>query len=156
MKDIISFSKSFFFCHFPNQISTSLFLSVSCPNCFTTSFLYNTRNVVRYIKIGVKLSFLCSNPNMVTILYYSWRREKICRCQGNGMKVALLHCERQVIEKERDIREVRSDICILNSGPTQLQPMRRVLHPLTIGSCYLPFTLVLGVHARHVLHFPQG
>ena len=33
------------------------------------------RNVVRYIKTGVKLSFLCSNPNTATILYYGWRRE---------------------------------------------------------------------------------
>ena len=34
------------------------------------------------------------------------------------MKVALLHCERQVIEKERDIREVKSGTHVLNNGPT--------------------------------------
>ena len=70
--------------------------------------------------------------------------------------MALLHCERQVVDKEREIREVRSDTYILSSGLTQLQPIRSVLQPLTIGSRYLPFTLVLGVHARHVLHSLQG
>lgn len=50
--------------------------------------------------------------------------------------MAVLHRERQVIDKERDIREV-------NSGPTQLQPIRNVLQPLTVGSRYLPFTLVM-------------
>ena len=70
--------------------------------------------------------------------------------------MALLHRERQVIDKERDIREVRSDTHVLSSGPTQLLLIRSVPHPLIIGSRYLPFTLVLGVHARHVLHSLYG
>ena len=70
--------------------------------------------------------------------------------------MALLHRERQVIDKERDIREVRSDTHVLCSGATQLQPIRSVLQPLTLGSRYLPLMLVLGVHARHVLHSLQG
>lgn len=41
-----------------------------------------------------------------------------------------------VRDKERDIREG-------SSGPTQLQPIRNVLQPLTGGGRYLPFTLVM-------------
>ena len=33
----------------------------------------------------------------------------------------------QVIDKESDIREVKSDTHVLNSGPTDPQPMRGVL-----------------------------
>ena len=33
----------------------------------------------------------------------------------------------QVIDKESDIREVKSDTCVLSSDPTYLQPMRGVL-----------------------------
>lgn len=56
------------------------------------------------------------------------------------------------IDKERDIRKVRSDARVLSSGPTQILAMRDVLWLLAIGGHYLPFTLVLGVHERSISH----
>ena len=125
------------------DIYLSLYPFVSCPNWSTTCSSYNTRNVVRYIKIGVKLSFLCSNPNI------AGGKRKFADVRVVGWRVAFLHCEGQVVDRERDIREV-------SSGPTQLQPIRNVLQPLTIGSRSLPSMLVLCVHARRVLHSLQG
>ena len=84
------------------------------------------------------------------------RERKFADVSVVGWRAALWHCEGQVIDKERDIGEVKNNKRVLSNGLTQLQPMRSVLQPLTIGSRYLPFMLVLGVHAKHVLHSPQG
>ena len=70
--------------------------------------------------------------------------------------MALPDCEKQVIDKERDFRVVKSDTHVLSNGLFELQPLRSVRQSLTIGCCYLRFTLVLGVHARHVLHSLPG
>ena len=42
------------------------------------------------------------------------------------LKVALLLCGKQTLDKERDIRDVKSDTRVSNSGPTQVQPIRGV------------------------------
>ena len=44
-----------------------------------------------------------------------------------GWKATLLQYGEQAIDKERDIREFRSDAHVLSSGPTQAQPIRGVL-----------------------------
>ena len=67
-------------------------------------------------------------------------------------KVALLQCGEKAINKEKDTREARSDACVLINGSALPQPMRGVLQHLTIRGCYLPFTLVLGAHARCIFH----
>ena len=70
-----------------------------------------------------------------------------------GWRAALLQRGEQAMDKERDIREVRSDDAhVISSGPTQAQPIRGVLYHLTIRGRYLPFTLVLGVHAKCISH----
>ena len=69
-----------------------------------------------------------SNPNIAIVLYYDWRREKTHQCQGIvGWKAALLQRGEQAIDKERDIREVRSDARALGSGLAQAQPIKGVL-----------------------------
>ena len=45
-------------------------VSISCPNCSATCSSYSTRNVVRYIKTSVKLTFPYSNPNTGIVLCY--------------------------------------------------------------------------------------
>ena len=42
-------------------------------------------------------------------------------------RVALLLRGEQTLDKERDIRDTRSDTRVLNNGPTQTQPIRGVL-----------------------------
>ena len=105
-----SSQKPFFFPYFSTQISLSL--SVSYPNCSTTCSFYSTRNIVKYIKTGVKLSF----PR----LYYAMARgERKSNDVGVvGWKVVLLHCKGQVLDKKRDVRGARSDARVLNIGPT--------------------------------------
>ena len=41
--------------------------------------------------------------------------------------MALLQRRKQVIDKERDIRDTRSDGRVLSSGPTQAQPIKGAL-----------------------------
>ena len=43
------------------------------------------------------------------------------------LRAALLLCNEQTLDKERDIRDARSDTHVSNSGPTQAQPIRGVL-----------------------------
>ena len=151
------FPKSLSFPHFSTQISTSLSISsVFCPNCSAIYFFYSTRNVVRYTKTCVK-PFPHSNPMIAIVLCHGWRREKICWCQDNGMKdgfaTSWVH-EGQALDKERESKGARSDTHVLSSGPTEFQPMRGVLIPPTKGGCYLPFMLVLGVHAKARISLP--
>ena len=47
-----------------------------------------------------------------------------------------------------------SDTRVLISGSPEFQPMKGVLIPLTTRGCYLPFTLVLGVHVRARISLP--
>ena len=91
---------------------------------------------------------------LIQLLYYTMIRgeRKHANVKVVGWKAALLQYGEQAIDKERDIREFRSDAHVLHSGPTQAQPIRGVLQLLTIRGCYLPFTLVLGVHARCIFH----
>lgn len=44
-----------------------------------------------------------------------------------GWKAALLRCGEQAMDKKMDIRDVRSDTRVRNSGLTQAQPIRGVL-----------------------------
>ena len=44
-----------------------------------------------------------------------------------GWRAALLRCGEQAMDKERDIRDARSDTHVLNSGLTQTQPIRGIL-----------------------------
>ena len=79
--------KPLFLPYFPTQPSASLSIFLgSCPNCSATCSSYSTRNVVRYIRTGVKPPFAHLNPNTVIVLYYGWRREKAHQCQGSGME----------------------------------------------------------------------
>ena len=55
----------------------------------------------------------------------------------------------------KDIRDARSDTRVLNSGPTQAQPIRGVPQHLTIGVTISLFVLVLGVHVSYILTLPQ-
>ena len=68
-----------------------------------------------------------SNPNTTIVLCNVWRREKTRQCQGSGMEAALLRRGEQALDKEMDIKDARSDTHVLNSGPTQAQPIRGVL-----------------------------
>ena len=43
------------------------------------------------------------------------------------LRAALLLCNEQTLDKERDISDARSDTHVSNSGPTQAQPIRGVL-----------------------------
>ena len=44
-----------------------------------------------------------------------------------GCKATLLQCGEQALDKERDIRDTKSDTHVFNSGPTQAQLIRGVL-----------------------------
>ena len=43
------------------------------------------------------------------------------------LRATLLLRGEQTFDKERDIRDAKSDTCVSNSGPTQAQPIRGVL-----------------------------
>jgi len=74
-------------------------------------------------------------------LYYVTAGEK--RRQANvrvvGWKTALLRRGEQAIDKERDIRDARSDTRVLNGGPTQAQPIMGVFIASDHRGHYLPF-----------------
>ena len=95
---------------------------------------------------------------LIQILYYTMvgGERKFIDVRVVGWRVALLCRGEQVIDKERDIREVRSGTHILSNGPAHPQPMSGVLLPLAIGGRYLPFMLVLDVHARRIFHSSLG
>ena len=82
---------------------------------------------MRYIKRGVKPLFAHFKPqySYCTILWLEEREhanDKVVE-----WRVAFLLRREQTLDKERDIRDNRSDTCVLNSGPTQTQPIKGVL-----------------------------
>ncbi|KAL0005911.1 hypothetical protein SO802_013472 [Lithocarpus litseifolius] len=87
---------------------------------------------------------------LIQLLYYTTAGEEIRHANVRvvGWRAALLQRGEQAIDKERGIREVRSDAHIISNDPAQAQPIKGVLYHLIIGDRYLPFMLVLGVHAR--------
>ena len=93
-----------------------------------------------------------SNPNTAIVLYYDWRERRHANVRVVRWRAALLQRGEQAIDKEMDIKKARSDARVISSGLTQAQPIRGVLYHLTIGGRYLPFTLVLGFHARYISH----
>ena len=132
-------------------LSLSIFLD-SFPNCSATCSCYSMKNAVRYIRTGVKPPFAHLNPNTTIVLYYGQRRKKTCQCQGSGMEGGSTTTCGASYRQGKGLREARNDARVLNSGPAQAQLIRGVLQHLTIGGCYLLFTLVLGIHARCIFH----
>ena len=137
---------------YPNFLLLFLFSLSPWPNCSITCSSYSTGNVVRYIKIDVKPLF---THFLIQLLYYTMARgeRKLANVRVMERKVALLLHGEQAIDKEKNIREARSDARVLNSGPTQNQSIRSALQHLTIRGCYLPFMQVFGVHVRCKSYF---
>ena len=72
--------------------------------------------------------------------------------QWNKGRLCYYVCGGQTLDKERDIKDVRSDTRVINSGPVQTQPIKGVLQHLTMGGCYLLFVQVLVVHVKCKSH----
>ena len=142
---VMFFSKKAFLFTSLSYPNFCLFLG-SCPNCSTTCSSYSTRNRCQ--------AMIPPFQTLIQILYYTTAggERKHANVRVVGWRAALLQRGQQAMDKERDIREARSDARVISSGPVQAQPTRGVLYHLTIGGRYLPFTLVLGVHARCISH----
>ena len=105
---VVFFPKENSFLYFTFLHKLSALSLGSCPNGSTTCSSYNTRNVARYIRTGVKPWFLHLNPDTAIVLCNVWRRER----RHTNVKVVewsvalLLHGE-QSLDKERNIRNTR-------------------------------------------------
>ena len=99
----------------------------SCPIGSATCSFYSLRNVTRYIRTGVKPWFFHLNLNTTIVLCNGWRREKACQCQVVEQRATLRLCGEQTLDKERDIKNTKSDTRVSNSGLAQAQPIRGVL-----------------------------
>jgi len=69
-------------------------------------------------------------PLFAYFRYYTivWLEErKSTPMSGVERRVALLLRGEQTLDKERGTEDVRSDTCVLNNGPTQVQLIRGVL-----------------------------
>ena len=70
-----------------------------------------------------------SFQTLIQLLYYIMTRWEKWHADVRvvGWRAALLQRGEQAIDKEMDIRKARNDAFVLNSGPTQAQPIRGVL-----------------------------
>lgn len=127
-KECLFLSTSF---SYPNFLVFSLVFSLgSCPNGPVTCSSYSLRSVTRYMRRGVKSWFLHLNLKTTTVLcniVTVGGERKHVNARVVELRVALLLREGQTLDKERDIRDVRSDTCVINSGLAQVEPIRGVL-----------------------------
>ncbi|XP_030923179.1 uncharacterized protein LOC115950070 [Quercus lobata] len=82
-------------------------------------------NANRLAKVASAEHMLIPNK----LLYYTTARgeRRHTNVKVVGWRAALLQRGEQVIDKERDIKEARSDARVLSNGPAQAHPIRGVL-----------------------------
>ena len=102
---------------YPNCLAFLLVFPGSCLNGLTTCSFYSPRNGTRYIRTGLKPWFLHLNLNTTIVLCNGWRREKARQCQVVEWRATLVLCGEQTLDKERDIKNTKSDTHASNSGP---------------------------------------
>ena len=121
-------SFSLYLIFLPKLFSFSLVFSLGpCPNGPVTCSSYSLRSVTRYMRRGVKSWFLHLNLKTTTVLcniVTVGGERKHVNARVVELRVALLLREGQTLDKERDIRDVRSDTCVINSGLAQVEPIR--------------------------------
>ena len=111
----------------PKLSNFSLVFSLGlCLNGSATCSSYSSRNVTEYIKIGVKPWFL--HRILIQLLYHvtAGGERKHANVRIVELRVALLLCG-ETLDKERDIRDAKSDTRVSNSGLTQAQLIMGVL-----------------------------
>ena len=96
---------------------------------------------------------------LIQLLYYGTVGEE--RRHANvrvvGWRAALLRCGEQAMDKERDMRDARSETRVLNSGQIQAQPIKGCSIAFDHRGHYLPFYASVGCPCQvHSHPSPDG